>query len=696
MQPVYTNVYMKTVKIDCTGNLKYVYENYTCRLRAINRYKTVGMMEVQPLKPLRNISFNLALYIRNDANIFKPFLVNITENLCKWYARRSPGAYIAILMKVLQKYTNINHSCPYTGPIIARNLYLDMSIIPVQLPKNSYKIHVIFYESIEQLGTVTYYMDLIETQCSGNLKYVYGNHTCRLKAINRFKSVGMMEVYIREQLRNITFNMGFFVRNSANVFKPYLFNVTENICKWYNQRSPGAYTNILMKTLKKFTNVNHTCPYTGPLIAKNLYLDVSIIPIPLPKGSYKILVVFYEGINNTIDHIGTPIYSKVYMKTVKIECFGNLKYVYDNHSCRLKPINRFKTIGIMEVHARIELRNISFNMALFARNSANIYKPFLFNVTENLCSWYRRRTPGAYSNMLMKILKHHTNLNHSCPYKGPIIADNLYVDVAVMPIPFPKNSYKFNVVFYEGLQNVQDHIGTVIYYMDTVGMMEVHARIELRNISFNLALFARNSANIFKPYLFNVTTNVCKWFVHRTPGAYANVLMNVLKQYTNINHSCPYIGPIIARNLYLVTHVGIIPVPFPKNSYKFNVIFYEGQEQIGTVYNFALFARNSANIFKPYLFNVTTNVCKWLDHRSPGAYSNILMNILKQYTNINHSCPYIGPIIAKNLYLDVGIIPVPFPRNSYKFNVIFYEGLQNVQDYIGTVVYYMDLIETRH
>ncbi|XP_037825784.1 uncharacterized protein LOC119613799 [Lucilia sericata] len=93
---------MKTVKIDCSGNLKYVYENYTCRLKAINRYKTVGMMEVQPRNPLRNISFNLALYVRNDANIFKPFLVNITENLCKWYARRAPGAYVAILMKVLQ------------------------------------------------------------------------------------------------------------------------------------------------------------------------------------------------------------------------------------------------------------------------------------------------------------------------------------------------------------------------------------------------------------------------------------------------------------------------------------------------------------------------------------------------------------------------------------------------------------------
>ncbi|XP_037825783.1 uncharacterized protein LOC119613798 [Lucilia sericata] len=105
----------------------------------------------------------------------------------------------------------------------------------------------------------------------------------------------------------------------------------------------------------------------------------------------------------------------MYMKTVKLECFGNLKYVYGNHTCRLKPINRFKTVGMMEVHARVELRNISFNFALFARNSANIFKPYLFNVTTNLCKWFVQRSPGAYSNILMNVFKQYTNINHSCP-----------------------------------------------------------------------------------------------------------------------------------------------------------------------------------------------------------------------------------------------------------------------------------------
>lgn len=34
------------------------------------------------------------------------------------------------------------------------------------------------------------------------------------------------------------------------------------------------------------------------------------------------------------------------------------------------------------------------------------------------------------------------------------------------------------------------------------------------------------------------------------------------------------------------------------------------------------------------------NVCKFLDKKQPGYYFNTLMQIIKTYTNVNHSCPY--------------------------------------------------------
>lgn len=65
-----------------------------------------------------------------------------------------------------------------------------------------------------------------------------------------------------------------------------------------------------------------------------------------------------------------------------------------------------------------------------------------------------------------------------------------------------------------------------------------------------------------------------------------------------------------------------------------NVIFVISQ------LNLQIFQRNSANLFKPFLINVTTNLCNILDKRNFPTYTTIVMNILKRVSNVNHSCPF--------------------------------------------------------
>ncbi|XP_065368996.1 uncharacterized protein LOC135961425 [Calliphora vicina] len=166
-QSVYSNQHMKTVKLECSSNSKYFYDNHSCRLKAVNRFKSVGMMHFYPRDPLHSISFNMALYMRNDANIFKPHIVNITVNLCNNYDSRSSGIYKAVVMKVLKQFTNLNHSCPYEGALVAKNLYLDANLIPIRMAKKSYMAKLLFYKGIRKvvdpLMTVKLYMDLIES-----------------------------------------------------------------------------------------------------------------------------------------------------------------------------------------------------------------------------------------------------------------------------------------------------------------------------------------------------------------------------------------------------------------------------------------------------------------------------------------------------------------------------------------------------
>ncbi|XP_065366844.1 uncharacterized protein LOC135959743 [Calliphora vicina] len=110
--------------------------------------------------------------------------------------------------------------------------------------------------------------------------------------------------------------------------------------------------------------------------------------------------------------------------------------------------------------------------------------------------------------------------------------------------------------------------------------------------------------------------------------------------------------------------------------------------------NVGLYARNDANIYKPYLVNFTSNVCKFMDKKASGLYLNSFMNILKTFSNVNHSCPFKGYLIANNLSLDVKHMPLPpLPLNSYKLLLIFYEGYP--LDYMGTVSLYTDLINSK-
>ncbi|TMW40432.1 hypothetical protein DOY81_014488 [Sarcophaga bullata] len=154
----------------------------------------------------------------------------------------------------------------------------------------------------------------------------------------------------------------------------------------------------------------------------------------------------------------------VHIKVTKLECEHNEKYFY-NHTCRLKPINRYKTVAFMQIWIRDVIRNASANVAFYARNSANVYKPYLVNFTSNLCYFMEKKASGIYVNFLMRTVRKYSNINHTCPYRGIVTADNFFVDGTFLEAELiPRNAYKVNLTFYEGYP--LDYIGKIIFYAD--------------------------------------------------------------------------------------------------------------------------------------------------------------------------------------------------------------------------------------
>ncbi|XP_053949196.1 uncharacterized protein LOC128857465 [Anastrepha ludens] len=162
---------------------------------------------------------------------------------------------------------------------------------------------------------------LVKLECLPNARYIR-NATCAIKAVNRYRSLANMECDIVDRLQNVSLNLEIFQRNTANHFKPFLVNVTTNVCKIFDRQSFDAYATIVAKILKDVSNVNHTCPYMNHLIVKNLLLEARYLPIVPPLGFYKLVLHFLEGF--PYDDVGSVI---LYVQITEVKEFKALTRV---------------------------------------------------------------------------------------------------------------------------------------------------------------------------------------------------------------------------------------------------------------------------------------------------------------------------------------------------------------------------------
>ncbi|KAH8262869.1 hypothetical protein KR044_001263, partial [Drosophila immigrans] len=81
-------------------------------------------------------------------------------------------------------------------------------------------------------------------------------------------------------------------------------------------------------------------------------------------------------------------------------------------------------------------------------------------------------------------------------------------------------------------------------------------------------------------------------------------------------------------------------------------IFIDGQ----------LFKR--ANGYKPWLFKATLDGCRFIK-KSYNPIAILIFNLFKEFTNINHTCPYVGPQIIEGFYLRPEKLGLVLPSGEY-------------------------------
>ncbi|KAH8332107.1 hypothetical protein KR074_009768, partial [Drosophila pseudoananassae] len=84
-----------------------------------------------------------------------------------------------------------------------------------------------------------------------------------------------------------------------------------------------------------------------------------------------------------------------------------------------------------------------------------------------------------------------------------------------------------------------------------------------------------------------------------------------------------------------------------------------------------------ANGYKPWLFDFKVDACRFL-HKNYNPVAKLIYGLFREFSNINHTCPFVGPQIVKDFYLKPELLLLPFPTGDYMLAMrwLFFNRIQ--------------------
>ncbi|KAH8242385.1 hypothetical protein KR032_004216 [Drosophila birchii] len=109
---------------------------------------------------------------------------------------------------------------------------------------------------------------------------------CELKLLGRGK-VGIF-VYVKvHQLPITKVRVNLSLHRKFNGYRPFLYNVTVDFCDFIHHKARYPWFKIVHESMLKFSNLNHSCPYSNDIIVSKMILnDGMLMKTPFPTGSY--------------------------------------------------------------------------------------------------------------------------------------------------------------------------------------------------------------------------------------------------------------------------------------------------------------------------------------------------------------------------------------------------------------------------
>ncbi|XP_044250584.1 uncharacterized protein [Drosophila takahashii] len=134
---------------------------------------------------------------------------------------------------------------------------------------------------------------LTNVNCASMNKSWVTINECRLKALSRNKTVFNFNATFHHPTNDIIMDYRYLKRASG--YKPWLYRRKIDGCQFL--RKPyDVLTIMITLAYRPFSNINHTCPLSGHILIRGMYLTTEIKTLPFPTGNYMLQInwLFYR------------------------------------------------------------------------------------------------------------------------------------------------------------------------------------------------------------------------------------------------------------------------------------------------------------------------------------------------------------------------------------------------------------------
>ncbi|XP_064540341.1 uncharacterized protein LOC135429800 [Drosophila montana] len=98
--------------------------------------------------------------------------------------------------------------------------------------------------------------------------------------------------------------------------------------------------------------------------------------------------------------------------------------------------------------------------------------------------------------------------------------------------------------------------------------------------------------------------------------------------------------------------------------------------------NWKLYKRE--NGYKPWLGQYTVDYCAFM-RRVNHPVIKLLYDIIQDFTNLNHTCPFVGKIVVKDFFWDTTNYTLPAPTGDY---LLLLTWISNKKKQLLTSIYF--------